>query len=184
MNYVDVCSGISAPTVAWGSLGWKCLAYAEIDRFPSAVLKHRYPETPNAGDFTKIQGDEYGTVDLLVGGTPCQDFSVAGLRAGMDGERVQLTTEFARLAERIRSRWLVWENVPGVLSIDGGRAFGMFIGLLGKLGYGIAYRILDAQFFGVPQRRRRLFVVGYLGDWRRAAAVLFERHSLSGYPAP
>jgi DNA (cytosine-5)-methyltransferase 1 len=184
MKYVSVCSGIEAASVAWEPLGWKAAAFAEIEKFPSAVLKQHYPTVPNVGDFTKIRGDEYGAVDVLVGGTPCQDFSVAGLRAGMDGARGQLTVEFAHLAGRMRPRWLVWENVPGVLSIDGGRAFGTFLGLLGKLGYGIAYRVLDAQHFGVPQRRRRVFVVGHLGGWRRAAAVLFERHSLSGHPAP
>lgn len=184
MNYISVCSGIEAATVAWHPLGWRPLAFAEVDRFPSQVLKHHYPTVPNVGDFTAIKGDEFGTVGLLVGGIPCQDFSVAGLRAGMDGQRGQLTIEFASLAARLRPRWLVWENVPGVLSIDGGRAFGTFLGLLGECGYGVAYRVLDAQYFGVPQRRRRVFVVGCLGDWRRAAAVLFERHSLSGHPAP
>jgi DNA (cytosine-5)-methyltransferase 1 len=102
----------------------------------------------------------------------------------MDGERGNLTLEFVKLAGRLRPRWVVWENVPGILSIDGGRAFGAFLGGLAELGYGFAYRILDAQHFGVPQRRRRVFVVGYFGDWRPAAAVLFESHCLSGDIAP
>ena len=114
----------------------------------------------------------------------CQDFSVAGLRAGLAGDRGALTIEFLHLAERLRPEWLVWENVPGVLSADGGRAFGTFLGLLGQLGYGFAYRILDAKHFGVPQRRRRVFVVGCLGDWRRAGQVLFDKFSLSGNLAP
>jgi DNA (cytosine-5)-methyltransferase 1 len=184
MRYLDVCAGISASTVAWKPLGWEAAAYSEIEPAPRAILAHHYPDTPLHGDFTTIRGDEYGAIDLLVGGTPCQDFSVAGLRAGLDGDRGNLSLEFLRLADRTRPRWLVWENVPGVLSIDGGRAFGAILGGLGELGYGVAYRILDAQHFGVPQRRRRVFVVGYLGDWRRAAAVLFERHSLSGHSAP
>jgi DNA (cytosine-5)-methyltransferase 1 len=184
MRYLDVCSGISAPTMAWKPLGWQALCFAEIEPAPRAVLAHHYPDVPLVGDFTKIRGDEYGPVDLLVGGTPCQDFSVAGLRAGLDGERGSLTLEFLRLADRARPRWLVWENVPGVLSIDGGRAFGAILGGLGELGYGWAYRVLDAQHFGVPQRRRRVFVVGYLGDWRRAGAVLFERQSMSGASPP
>jgi DNA (cytosine-5)-methyltransferase 1 len=138
----------------------------------------------NAGDFTKIGAEDVGTIDLLAGGTPCQSFSVAGKRAGLDDPRGNLTIEFARLAGRLRPLWLVWENVPGVLSIDDGRTFGAFIGILVQLGYGIAYRVLDAQHFGVPQRRRRVFVVGHLGDWRGPAAVLLERHSLSGYPPP
>ena len=184
MRYLDVCSGISAPTAAWKPLGWQAMAYAEIEAAPRAVLAHHYPDVPLVGDFTQIKGDEYGPVDLLVGGTPCQDFSVAGLRAGLGGERGNLSLEYLRLADRARPRWLVWENVPGVLSIDGGRAFGAILGALGELGYGWAYRVLDAQHFGVPQRRRRVFVVGYLGDWRRAAAVLFERHSLQRHSPP
>ena len=138
----------------------------------------------NAGDFTKIGVGDVGTIDLLAGGTPCQSFSVAGKRAGLDDPRGNLTIEFARLAGRLRPLWLVWENVPGVLSIDDGRTFGAFLGMLVELGYGIAYRVLNAQHFGVPQRRRRVFVVGHLGDWRAAATVLLERHSLSGYPPP
>jgi DNA (cytosine-5)-methyltransferase 1 len=138
----------------------------------------------NAGDFTRIGKQDVGTIDLLAGGTPCQSFSIAGKRAGLDDPRGNLTIEFARLAGRLRPLWLVWENVPGVLSIDDGRTFGAFLGMLVELGYGIAYRVLDAQYFGVPQRRRRVFVVGHSGDWRAAAAVLLERSSLSGYPPP
>ena len=184
MKYGSICSGIEAATVAWHGLGWEPAFFSEIDSFPRAVLQHHYPNVPLHGDFTTINGDEYGHVDLLVGGTPCQDFSVAGLRAGFAGERGNLTLEFARLVDRMRPQWVVWENVPGVLSIDGGRAFGAFLGALAEIGYGFAYRILDAQYCGVPQRRRRVFVVGYLGDWRRAAAVLFERESLLGNPPP
>ena len=184
MRYLSVCSGIEAATVAWHPLGWEAAALSEIEAFPRAVLAHHYPETPLHGDFTTIGADEYGPIDLLVGGTPCQSFSVAGLRGGMDDERGQLALQFLRLLDRTRARWMVWENVPGVLSSNDGRDFGSFLGGLVELGYGFAYRVLDAQFFGVPQRRRRVFVVGHLGDWRRAAAVLFERHSLSGHPAP
>lgn len=184
MRYLSVCSGIEAATVAWHPLGWEPAAFSEIEPFPRAVLAHHYPNVPCHGDFTTIGADDYGAIDLLVGGTPCQSFSIAGLRGGLDDDRGNLALEFLRLADRKRPRWLVWENVPGVLSIDGGRAFGSILGGMGELGYGFAYRVLDAQHFGVPQRRRRVFVVGYLGDWRRAAAVLFERHSLSGHSAP
>jgi DNA (cytosine-5)-methyltransferase 1 len=146
---------------------------------------------PLHGDFTTIRKDQYEPIDLLVGGTPCQSFSIAGLRGGLADDRGNLALEYLKLAQRTRPRWLVWENVPGVLSSAGGRDFGAILGGLVELGYGFAYRVLDAQYvrvdgFGraVPQRRRRVFVVGHLGDWRRAAAVLFERESLSGNTAP
>ena len=184
LRYGSVCSGIEAASVAWEPLGWKAQFLAEIERFPRAVLSHHYPKVPLHGDFTTIQAGEYDPIDLLVGGTPCQSFSVAGLRGGLADDRGNLALEYLRLAQRLRPKWLVWENVPGVLSSNKGRDFGSILGGLVELGYGFAYRVLDAQFFGVPQRRRRVFVVGYLGDWRRAAAVLFERDCLSGHPAP
>jgi DNA (cytosine-5)-methyltransferase 1 len=123
-------------------------------------------------------------IDLLVGGTPCQSFSVAGLRKGLADPRGNLMLTFLSIADKFRPKWVVWENVPGVLSSNGGKDFGTFLGALGELGYGFAYRVLDAQHFGVAQRRRRVFVVGYLGDWRVAAAVLFERESLQGNIKP
>ncbi|HIQ16688.1 MAG TPA: DNA cytosine methyltransferase [Novosphingobium capsulatum] len=184
MTYGSICSGIEAASVAWHALGWRPAFFSEIEAFPCAVLAHRFPAVPCHGDFTTIGADQYGPIDLLVGGTPCQSFSIAGLRGGLDDSRGNLALEFLRLADRKRPRWLVWENVPGVLSSNGGRDFGSILGGMVELGYGVAYRVLDAQHFGVPQRRRRVFVVGYLGDWRRAAAVLFERHSLSGHSAP
>ena len=184
ITYGSVCSGIEAATAAWHPLGWEPAFLSEIDAFPRAVLSHHYPEVPLHGDFTTIQAGDYRPIDLLVGGTPCQSFSVAGLRGGLGDDRGNLALEYLRLADRLRPRWLVWENVPGVLSSNGGRDFGSILGGMGELGYGVAYRMLDAQFFGVAQRRRRVFVVGYFGDWRPAAAVLFERHSLSGNPAP
>jgi DNA (cytosine-5)-methyltransferase 1 len=184
MRYGSVCSGIEAASAAWAPLGWRASFFSEIEPFPRAVLTHRYPGVPLHGDFTTIESNQYEPIDILVGGTPCQSFSVAGLRGGLADDRGNLALEYLRLAQRTRPRWLVWENVPGVLSSNGGRDFGSILGGMVQLGYGIAYRVLDAQFFGVAQRRRRVFVVGYLGDWRRAAAVLFERHSLSGNPAP
>lgn len=191
LRYGSVCSGIEAATVAWHPLGWQPQFFSEIDAAPRAVLSHHYPGVPLHGDFTTIQDGQYGAIDLLVGGTPCQSFSVAGLRGGLADDRGNLALQYLRLAQRLRPRWLVWENVPGVLSSNGGRDFGAILGGMGELGYGVAYRVLDAQYvrvdgFGraVPQRRRRVFVVGYLGDWRRAAAVLFERASLRGDTAP
>ena len=184
IRYGSVCSGIEAATVAWHPLGWEPSFFSEIEKFPREVLAHHYPDVPLHGDFTTIGADQYGPIDLLVGGTPCQSFSIAGLRGGLDDDRGNLALEFIKLAQRTRPRWVVWENVPGVLSSNKGRDFGTFLGALGEIGYGFAYRVLDAQYFGVAQRRRRVFVVGYLRDWRRAAAVLFERESLSGNSAP
>ena len=184
MKFLSVCSGIEAASVSWNPLGWEASAFSEIDPFACSVLKHHYPSVPNLGDMTKFREWKLGSVDLLCGGTPCQSFSVAGLRKGMADPRGSLALVFLGIADRFRPKWVVWENVPGVLSSGGGRDFGSFLGGLGQLGYGWAYRVLDAQHFGVPQRRRRVFVVGYLGDWRRAAAVLFERESLSGNSPP
>ena len=193
MIYGSVCSGIEAATVAWHPLGWQAAWYSEIEKFPSKVLAHYYPETPNLGDMTKItelEAFRERPIELLVGGTPCQSFSVAGLRKGLADPRGNLALHFLKIVDVARPRWVVWENVPGVLSSWGAdkgierNAFDAFTAGLGELGYGVAWRTLDAQYFGVAQRRRRVFVVGYLGDWRPATAVLFERTSLSGHPAP
>ncbi|MBF0250594.1 MAG: DNA cytosine methyltransferase [Alphaproteobacteria bacterium] len=212
MKYLSVCSGIEAATVAWEPLGWRAVAYSEIAKFPSAVLKHHYPDTPNWGDMTKYKEWPDANIDVLVGGTPCQSFSVAGLRKGLADPRGNLALVYLGIAERYRPDWLVWENVPGVLSStshdapdpcpppppmdmerDGQametedeydseeiHALNAFLAGLSELGYGYALRVFDAQFFGVAQRRRRVFVVGRLGDWRPAHAVLFERESLRG----
>ena len=185
MNYLSVCSGIEAATCAWHDLGWNPVGFSEIEKFPSEVLKHHYPHVPNLGDMTKFKEWNLGTnVDVFVGGTPCQSFSVAGLRKGLDDPRGNLMLTYLAIADRFRPKWLVWENVPGVLSSNNGEDFGTFLGGLGELGYGFAYRVLDAQYFGVAQRRRRVFVIGHLGDWRPAAAVLFERDSLQRNPPP
>jgi DNA (cytosine-5)-methyltransferase 1 len=187
MKYGSVCSGIEAASVAWHNLKWEPQWFSEIEQFPSEVLKHRFPAVPNLGDMTTINQNPIADerpIDLLVGGTPCQSFSVAGLRKGLDDPRGNLMLTFLSIADKLRPKWIVWENVPGVLSSNGGKDFGTFLGALGELGYGFAYRVLDAQHFGVAQRRRRVFVVGYLGDWRPPAAVLFERESLQGNTKP
>jgi len=180
MKYLSVCSGIEAASCAWRGLGWQAAAFSEIEPFPCAVLKHHFPDTPNWGDMTKWKDWPDATIDLLVGGTPCQSFSTAGLRKGLDDIRGQLAIGFSAIAERYRPKWIVWENVPGVLSSGGGRDFAAFCQSLVKFGYGLCWRVLDAQHFGVPQRRRRVFVIGYLGNWRHSAAVLFEPESLRG----
>ena len=176
---------MEAASVAWEPLGWTPVGFSEIEPFPSAILKHRFPNVPNYGDLTKYAEwpIEPGSIDLLVGGTPCQSFSVAGLRKGLADPRGNLALTFLGLADKLKPKWIVWENVPGVLSSNGGRDFGSFVGALGQLGYGWAMRVLDAQHFGVPQRRRRVFVVACLGDWRAAAEVLSIREGLRGYLA-
>ena len=184
MKYLSVCSGIEAATVAWHSLGWEAAGFSEIEKFPSEVLKHHYPNVTNFGDMTKYKEWNLGTIELLVGGTPCQSFSVAGLRKGLEDPRGNLMLTYCGLLDHFKPKWFVWENVPGVLSSSGGRDFGSFLGAVAELGYGWSYRVLDAQYFGVAQRRRRVFVVGCLGDWKSAAKVLFEPESLSGHPAP
>ena len=179
MNYLSVCSGVEAASVAWHSLGWKPVGFSEIEKFPSAVLQHHYPQVTNFGDMTKYKEWNINeSVGLLVGGTPCQSFSVAGLRKGLEDPRGNLALTYVGILDRFRPKWFIWENVPGVLSSNGGRDFGSFLGAVAECGYGFGYRVLDAQYFGVPQRRRRVFVVGCLGDWESAAKVLFESDCL------
>jgi len=207
MRYVSVCSGIEAASVAWEPLGWEPLAFSEIDAFPSAVLAHRFPEVPNLGDFTTIERDDLPCLpDILVGGTPCQAFSVAGLRESLDDDRGNLTLEFIRLADRLDDGQLtiLWENVPGVLSTKD-NAFGAFLaGIVGadspllppdgkRWGHAgmvdgpkrrAAWRILDAQWFGVAQRRKRVFVVASASDRVDPAEVLLEPESLPRHTPP
>lgn len=193
MKYLSVCSGIEAASVAWHPLGWQPVGFSEIDAFPSAVLAHRFPKVVNYGDITDFRNwpIRAGDIDLLVGGTPCQSFSVAGLRRGLADPRGNIMLAYLALAEHLRPKWIVWENVPGVLSSGRGRDFGTLLGALGQLGYGYAFRVLDAQWVrtqrhsrAVPQRRRRVFVVGCLGDTASAAAVLFESESMQRHSSP
>ena len=186
LRFLSVCSGMEAASVAWEPLGWKAVGFSEIEPFPCAVLAHRFPNTPNYGSLTEYQSWPLGpdSIDLLVGGTPCQSFSVAGLRKGLADPRGNLALVFLGLADKLKPRWIVWENVPGVLSSDGGRDFGSFLGALEQLGYGWSYRVLDAQYFGVPQRRRRVFVVASLGGRDAAASVLLKPESVCWHPAP
>jgi DNA (cytosine-5)-methyltransferase 1 len=207
MKYATVCSGVEAPSLAWHGLGWMPVWFSEIENFPAAVLKYHYPTVPNLGDMTMLHENETyknEPINLLCGGTPCQSFSFAGLRKGLDDERGNLALHFIRILGEKRPTWFVWENVPGVLSSAGGRDFATILGgFTGRKitapkngwensgicegipdAYGIAWTTLDAQYFGVPQRRRRVFVVGHLGDWHGPAAVLFDTACLSGNPAP
>lgn len=180
MNYLSLFSGIEAVSVAAKSLNWQAVAFSEIADFPCEVLKYHYPSIQNLGDVKNINGEKYnGTVDIIIGGSPCQNFSIAGNRKGLYGEHSSLAWEFIRILSEVQPKWFLWENVPGTLSTNNGEDFKQLLTELSKLGYGLAWRVLDAQYFGVPQRRRRIFLVGYFGDWRPPVAVLFERKSLS-----
>jgi DNA (cytosine-5)-methyltransferase 1 len=230
LRFGTFCSGIGAPECAWRGLGWQPAWCSEIDPFASAVLAHHFPNVPNHGDMTKLQGGDLERVDLVCAGTPCQSFSVAGQRGGMDDPRGNLALRFSEHVGVIRPKQLVWENVPGILSswtdettyapsegslavvgeierirktlevdgidvgpkissrdfeeVDQTNDFDQFTFALLERGHSLAWGILDAQYFGVPQRRRRVFVVGSLGNWTDPAAILFDRACLSGHPAP
>ena len=191
MRYASVCSGVEAASLAWMPLGWEPAWFSEIEPFPCEVLKQRFPGVQNLGDMTKIDGEKYcGTVDLLVGGTPCQSFSIAGKGEGLRGVS-GLALTYCELLAAMRPRWFVWENVPGALSSNKGEDFKTLIRTFDEIGYSVAWRVLDAQYVrvdgyprAVPQRRRRVFVVGYLGDWRYPAEVLFEPGCLHGDTPP
>lgn len=181
MIYLSVCSGIEAVSVAWEPLGFRPIGFSEIELFPCELLKQKYPNVKNYGDITQYEKWNAGEFDILVGGTPCQSFSIAGKRGGTADERGALMYAYLGIVETYRPRWIVWENVPGVLSSNSGYDFTSFLAGLEECGYGWAYRVLDAQYFGVPQRRRRVFVIGH-SDNRTdlAAKVLFEPESLCG----
>lgn len=184
LRYGSVCSGIEAVTCAWHDLeveGYKLEPawFAEIAPFPSAVLAHHYPEIPNLQDISRSDfcddAKRYGPIDILVGGSPCQGFSISGKRGGHNDPRSALTFAFVRIAETLRPKIVLWENVPGVFNTNGGRDFGTFLGAMADAGFNrLGWRVLDAQFFGVPQRRRRVFLVGYSGSESIPDAVLFE----------
>jgi DNA (cytosine-5)-methyltransferase 1 len=207
MKYLSVCSGIEAASVAWHPLFWEPLAFSEIEAFPRAVLAHHYPGVPCHGDFTKLRDEAWiADADILVGGTPCQAFSVAGLRNSLADDRGNLSLEFVRLADAIddlrhsggrNPSIIVWENVPGVLSVKD-NAFGCFLaalagdaapyvpprgkwtnaGVVDGPARTVAWRILDAQYFGLAQRRRRVFVVASARDGFDPASVLLEWEGL------
>ena len=201
MRYISLFSGVEAASVAWEPLGWEPVCFCEVDEFPSAVLACRFPEVPNLGDVTKIDWSDvharFGAVDVLVGGSPCQSFSIAGNREGLKGESGLMFEYIRAVRELLHAsgggcpRYILWENVPGALSSERGVAFGQLLAELDEFGYGLAWRVLDAQFVRIPdrsahgffgpvaQRRRRVFLVGVLGS-PHAAEILFERESLRG----
>jgi DNA (cytosine-5)-methyltransferase 1 len=175
MNYLSVFSGIEAASVAWKPLGFKPLGFSEIEPFPCAVLNYRFPDIKNFNDIRQFKEWKIErAVDIVVGGSPCQSFSIAGNRKGIEDERGSLMLTYGNMVNYFKPRWLVWENVPGVLSNNNGKDFLRFLSMLDEYGYGLAWRILDAQYFGVPQRRRRIFLIGYFGDIRYSASVLFD----------
>ena len=180
MKYISLFSGVEAATVAWEPLGWVPMAFAEIDPFPCAVLRERFPQVPNLGNVTEIDWSEFiaanGRPDVVVGGSPCQSFSIAGRREGLAGAS-GLMFEYIRAVRELMPRWFVWENVPGALTSEHGSAFGQLLAEMDALGYSQCWRVLDAQFFGVAQRRERVFLVGRFGG-EPPAEVLFERESL------
>ncbi len=176
MTYLSVCSGIEAATVAWDPLGFTPVGFAEIEPFPCELLKQKYPAVKNYGDITQYEKWDIGKFDILVGGTPCQSFSIAGKRGGTDDIRGKLMYSYLGIVGKYKPQWVVWENVPGVLSSGKGLDFASFLTGLEECGHGWAYRVLDAQYFGVPQRRRRVFVVGHFDNRADLAAkVLFEQ---------
>lgn len=182
MRYLSLFSGIEAASCAWHDFGWECVGFSEIEPFPCRVLATRFPDVPNFGDICKM-GDavlaELGQIDLIVGGSPCQGFSIAGKMEGLDDFRSKLALEYIRVVKKMRPRWILWENVPGALCTHGGVDFRIFTAKLAELGYGLCWRILDAQYFGVPQRRRRIFLVGYFRARGGAESSIPAKYYLS-----
>jgi len=183
MRFGSLFAGIGGFDLGLERAGMECAWQVEIDPWCRQVLAKHWPDVPRYEDVRDVGRDNLEPVDLVCGGFPCQDLSVAGRREGLDGERSGLWFEYHRILEEIRPDWVVIENVPGLLSSAGGRDFAVILRGLVELGYGVCWRVLDAQFFGVPQRRRRVFIVGHLGDGR-AAEVLFERESGAWNPPP
>src|SRR5690625_243078 len=210
MRFLSLFSGIEAASVAWGPLGWECVAVSEIEPFPNAVLQHHYPSVPNLGDVTKITEDDIkalGPIDLVVFGSPCQDLSVAGRLEGIKGEQSRLFFSAIRIIEWARKhngcRLALWENVPGAFSTNKGRDFAVVVEQMAGLrdvevpeyGWGtegaalgddamLEWSVLDAQWFGVAQRRRRVFAIADFRDWASRPPILLERHSLRGDTPP
>lgn len=183
-KYLSLFSGIEAASVAWRDFGWSCVGVSDIDPFPCEVLKNRFPNVPNLGDITKISEEQlndlkyrHGGIDIVVGGSPCQSFSLAGKRLGLKDPRGNLMFEYCRVVRAVLPKYFIWENVIGALSSNGGQDFSSLIGEMVDIGYSLCWRVLDAQHFGVPQRRRRVFLVGSLGENNRAFDILFEQDS-------
>lgn len=205
MRYLSLFSGFEGATLAWKPLGWECAAVAEIDPAACSVLAHHYPDVPNLGDITKVteqQIKDLGHIDIVIFGSPCQDVSIAGKRAGMKGARSGLFFTAMRVVRWSGARYALWENVPGVFSDNEGRGFAAVVGEMAGVHVDVPdggwrnsgfflgvealveWAVLDAQFFGVPQRRRRVFALRDSGDWQSRPPILLERESLCGNSPP
>lgn len=178
MKFISLFSGIGGFDLAFERAGMECIAVCEIDKNAQSVLRRHFPKAELFDDVRKVgkKTHERKSIDLVCGGFPCQDVSIAGKRAGIAGERSGLWFEFARIIDELEPNWVVIENVPGLLSSNNGKDFAVIVQWLAQRGYGVTWRILDAQYFGVPQRRRRVFIVGSFGNGS-AAEVLFESES-------
>jgi len=183
VRHASFFSGVGGLDLGFERAGIKTVSVCEIDPYASSVLAERFPEAPNLGSITEINADDIPEADIWSGGFPCQDLSVAGKRAGFAGKRSSLAFTFLDLVERRRPRWLVLENVPGLFSSNHGADFARLLHEMEQLGYSVAWRTLDARYFGVPQRRRRVFIVASL-EPDRAAEVLFECEGCERHPAP
>ena len=179
MKAVSLFAGVGGFDLALERNGAEIVASVEIDKYARKVLANRFPNSTVLEDVKSVTGKQlfelgFNSDGIIVGGFPCQDLSVAGKRRGLAGERSGLFFEVVRLLDETKAKWFILENVPGLLSSNGGRDMGIILGALAELGYGVAYRILDAQYFGVPQRRRRVFIVGCLGDDGRTPAKILD----------
>ncbi len=184
MKFISLFAAIGGLDLGLERAGMECAGYAEIDKHAAQVFNRHFPGVKNYGDVRNVTKENTGAIDLICGGFPCQDVSLAGKRAGLAGKRSGMWYEFHRIIAELRPRWVVIENVPGLLSSNGGRDMGAILGALAKLRYGYAYRVLDAQYLGVAQRRRRVFIVANSTDWHYPAQVLFEPESCERHSAP
>jgi len=188
LTAVSLFAGVGGFDLAMERNGIEVVATVEIDKSARGVLEKRFPNSKHFTDVKEITGEQLRAAGfvpdrgIITGGFPCQDLSVAGKRAGLAGERSGLYWEIIRLVDELRPQYLVLENVPGLLSSNQGRDFGIVIGEVAKRGYGVSWRVLDAQYFGVAQRRRRVFIVGCLGDGERSSQILALSEGLSGNP--
>jgi site-specific DNA-cytosine methylase len=183
VRHASFFSGVGGLDLGFERAGIKTVSVSEIDPYASAVLAERFPDAPNLGNITEVSAHDIPEADIFSGGFPCQDLSVAGKRAGFAGKRSSLAFTYLDLVEQRRPRWIVLENVPGLFTSNHGADFGRLLYEMEQLGYGVSWRVLDARFFGVAQRRRRVFIVGSL-ESDRSAEVLVECQGCDRHPAP